>query len=766
MSTFGAVDVNITAASDEKPTKRRKRDAAFRQVHEIEFGLEVASRDPQSHLVDSVLCRFCSTFGREERVGRRRKSTTNIKFFKRPFRSDNYRSHLESQHPLRWEKYRVLSLEDKKKYFETGLLLEEKKKYFETGLGDGKQAPVGVVVDSVVVSSPHDATQTKTLHVRKNSLPMTPFKLVLDKSIVTTIIADLLFIPSESTGLTKEIILADFKSVESKNGGGFLGPSSEECEIILSDEKLFRLAIQYMKTGSSYKYVPLLLRTAEEVRASPSERDVSVMWAAGYARVICAINLQRIADCLAASWAFCISLDSSTAKWGFFDIRCRVYVDQAVEDFHLLAMPITDRHTGDVVFIMLSKLLDTVASDWRKKIVGVTTDGDETSTEVIRSLASHLEMRGLPGFARIWYGARRLDHAVEEAIKVVCTDSYICTLTHMVSYLRHQNKLVAELESKCPRIVNTKWRSIHKVTKWISDNRTSIKAYLDISHASCTPFWWVITSALNKVLIPVQEVFSKLQGQVTEVSQQRIELGVLVGTLCEFGEVKGPLSPLEIAQFEAQMMASHDRFAVGMDGIRGFVNDLGLFVNERMRELSTTEVEAVFKNVAQFLVSTVGGISNIVAAGDSSNEAGSSLPPVLPHQLAKSRGREITAIILNHSQRLKTSFSRTEMDKIGVEHAELCRAYSDEPSLKVALDDCDYETGFSSAWGLVQNRFKTLRTFAGGLATVYPQKTFTDSKFAEMNWDYDDGKSTMADLGLESILHSEQYERLETVATR
>ncbi|CAH0488589.1 unnamed protein product [Peronospora farinosa] len=54
---------------------------------------------------------------------------------------------------------------------------------------------------------------------------------------------------------------------------------------------------------------------------------------------------------------------------------------------------------------------------------------------------------------------------------------------------------------------------------------------------------------------------------------------------------------------------------------------------------------SVVKNIAISCVEMIAGLANILVELDSRNDAPASMPPVLPHQLVRLRGRELTDII-------------------------------------------------------------------------------------------------------------------------
>ncbi|KAI9913830.1 hypothetical protein PsorP6_006308 [Peronosclerospora sorghi] len=88
--------------------KRCKALERFQAHHELEYGLSISNLHPKTKEVEGVVCRFCQTFGREEKDGELRKRTANSKYFNAPF----------LQHPQRWQSYANLSAEDTKTYFD------------------------------------------------------------------------------------------------------------------------------------------------------------------------------------------------------------------------------------------------------------------------------------------------------------------------------------------------------------------------------------------------------------------------------------------------------------------------------------------------------------------------------------------------------------------------------------------------------------------------------------------------------------------------
>jgi hypothetical protein len=71
-----------------------KRSSEYVKANDDRFGLRVSSKAPNCNKVNSLQCRFCIAFGREEKVGAKRKLSTDVQGWIRPFRYDNIENHV------------------------------------------------------------------------------------------------------------------------------------------------------------------------------------------------------------------------------------------------------------------------------------------------------------------------------------------------------------------------------------------------------------------------------------------------------------------------------------------------------------------------------------------------------------------------------------------------------------------------------------------------------------------------------------------------
>ena len=206
----------------------------FQPSHAFDFGLKVVERDPNTKEVVSCHCEFCVYYGREAKVGTKRRKTTNIQYFKKPFQVENYKSHMELQHPAWWTKYSKLSIDGKKSYFQNDV--------------------------------PHQ--ETIQAHFQGTQVPHHEF---VDKTIVDGIIGDMYFHPEDEEQV-KEGALSIFQE------------NNAQCyRFTIKNPLQFSLVVHYLSIGVSFRMaVSILLRTKEHTGlgsvGSISEKSEVLCW--------------------------------------------------------------------------------------------------------------------------------------------------------------------------------------------------------------------------------------------------------------------------------------------------------------------------------------------------------------------------------------------------------------------------------------------------------------------------------------------------------
>ena len=84
------------------------------------------------------------------------------------------------------------------------------------------------------------------------------------------------------------------------------------------------------------------------------------------------------------NWPWC--------RWGslYLDVRIRFYLNGTINNFHILAIPMRERHTKAYPFGWVNKLLDVIAPIWRDQLIGIASDGASDMTGCIQGTVIRL----------------------------------------------------------------------------------------------------------------------------------------------------------------------------------------------------------------------------------------------------------------------------------------------------------------------------------------------------------------------------------------
>jgi hypothetical protein len=86
-------------------------------------------------------------------------------------------------------------------------------------------------------------------------------------------------------------------------------------------------------------------------------------------------------------------------------------------NFHLLALPLFDRHTGENMFDVLVPFLNAFYPQWRDILDGSSTDGARSMTGRLRGLSTRLGKCLSANVIRIWCGLHQLDLVMQSVFK-------------------------------------------------------------------------------------------------------------------------------------------------------------------------------------------------------------------------------------------------------------------------------------------------------------------------------------------------------------
>ncbi|RLN52538.1 hypothetical protein BBJ28_00023408 [Nothophytophthora sp. Chile5] len=463
---------------DVLPAKGKK-GSKFIDAHLSRFGLKIGTRNQQTQLVETVVCRFCLAFGKEDdslhenASSKPRRQSTTPKHFNR-FRTELFEGYMKRMHPLKWHDYTTLTTD------------EEKSDFFSS-------PPVPYVATMQAAFGSEGAIQ-----------------LTIKPAIINTIIGDLLFHPDDLEGVPHARAMAIF---------------TDEGKHFMIDEKnpsRFRLCVRFMSRGASFHMAAALVNDTKEETGIGRFGGCSDAVAARYARYVCAASLQDLSMHLGGVWAFSLALDCATHQGrSYTDVRCRFSLLGRLFNFHLLAIPLYNRHTAANIFNAVTKFMDALVPSWRHQLLGVATDGAATMVGNTNGVTTRLEQAAAYPIKRVWCGLHQLDLKMQIVFDNALNESYLGTLKSLIGYLRRQQNLITEMRTTCPKVADTRWLSMYQVTKWLCSNGFRVREYLVQTAAPCSPntVWWVFLYALREISREANAVFVSLQGRGTLIQQ-------------------------------------------------------------------------------------------------------------------------------------------------------------------------------------------------------------------------------------------------------
>ena len=217
----------------------------------------------------------------------------------------------------------------------------------------------------------------------------------------------------------------------------------------------FNLAVRYKSCGTSFRMASEVITCTYDVLDDPRLRHCRRQDVSNYIRVVCAVNLQHISDILCQSWGFSLALDSATHhSTSYLDIRFRVFVKKegTIVGVHGCALPMFDRHTGEVMFDIVAKFLNVLCPEWKIRLIGVASDGARNMTGRVAGVVTRLAsaMHENCPLTRIWCGAHQLDLVMEYIMNNVVKERFFGTMTAFITHLTRQLNLIAEMKTTCP----------------------------------------------------------------------------------------------------------------------------------------------------------------------------------------------------------------------------------------------------------------------------------------------------------------------------
>jgi hypothetical protein len=125
-------------------------------------------------------------------------------------------------------------------------------------------------------------------------------------------------------------------------------------EVVIKTPRRFNLCIDFVACGASFRMASRLMDCTRAESGLGIYGGCSAVVASNYTWLVCAYCLQTLSDVLRQVWAFSIALDGSIHQgMSYVDVRVRFHFAGKLLNFHLMAIPLFERHTGENMFNVL-----------------------------------------------------------------------------------------------------------------------------------------------------------------------------------------------------------------------------------------------------------------------------------------------------------------------------------------------------------------------------------------------------------------------------
>ncbi|KAE8966950.1 hypothetical protein PF005_g28659, partial [Phytophthora fragariae] len=552
------------------------RKTPFQDAHKLHYGLEVVACDAVG-AVCSVRCLFCRYFGREEATKGKRKRTKNIKYYKAPFRPQNYIEHNTTAHSAKWTEY--------------------------TDLGDSEKA--------VFFADLTSRSNQLVAHFETESAVL---RFSFPELIVTELIGKIFFnAEDEDDDMTVARALRVFGSVVD---GVF--------RVEIKKPMRFTLSVKHLRVGLSFRQTAAVIQQHYNVTGNSKLYGMTDAMTGTYARILVAYSFQRISNLIADPnmWGFAFACDITThTDRSFIDQRVRVAVDSVLVNLHLLAIPMFDRHTAVVQVRLIVRVLDILSANWRDKLIGISSDGENTMTGRHGGVVTLLEKEATHSVLRVWCAAHQMDLVMKAGFAIFGSGDFVKKTKDLIVHLRRQKKLSTEMGGAAKKLTN-RWLYMGNALQWIVTNHFRLEEHLGENEAVApTPSWWVNAAVVCGITVVVNVTFVKIQGKDVLLSQQMAEIELLVDSLRKLLQVQ----PVPSSEFESSAIDTiSTKYWLQEQHLLEFIHYQGTFIKHNMNSLGDADKSSVLRQLGKFVLHIIEGMELVQAERDSNNEAAAS----------------------------------------------------------------------------------------------------------------------------------------------
>ncbi len=421
-----------------------------------------------------------------------------------------------------------------------------------------------------------------------------------------------------------------------------------------------------------------------------------------------------------------------------------------------------DRH-GKVMFDMVSKFLIVFCPDWTIRLTSLAFDGARNTTNHVVGIITRLDTAMHDDCPLIWnwFGMHQLDLVMEHIMNDVVKECFFTIMTSFIIHITRQQKLIANMNTTCPRIVN-RWLSIEKVTKWFKIHHLKLLAHIESKQPASAPphFWWASLLVMQNFTSRTTIAFRSIQGLMTLLEQQQAALNDFIASFIDDVGVTGLLIIESIGNLDTSTHVINGLYVVFISSVQEFLSILATWMDALIQEANDVDYNNLCRDIGLVYVTACDQIDSICVHRDHNNNPfvdPTSLPPILPHELIKFTAAQYIRKICQHTFFLEHRYSSIQIDIITDEHKALIHVYQFEQVLKQGIDAMSGKLSFKDGWSLLGAWFPNLMDQCGVVTMLFPGTSTVESYFFVLCWEKDEYRKALSNFRLECVLQSKQY---------
>jgi hypothetical protein len=306
--------------------------------------------------------------------------------------------------------------------------------------------------------------------------------------------------------------------------------------------------------------------------------------------------------------------------------------------------------------------------------------------------------------------------------------------------------------------------------KWMLANKPEICTYFQVKQYANTPSteWWLVAMVVYNFLLNVNTTFATLQVDSAVISKQYGSLRALLLLLQDAcSSEHNPNATLrEQLQF-SDTAVSKGQFSIPKVGLDVFMRGIDVVAAELYEELDEPHRVTVTSATAVLYLHALNGLMVVIAGREAAGRESTPVPPCLPVELINTSYVDFVALVGGHKRALRALYGDAFLQSVCQQHKDLVRIVANEAQLSSQLHaKVEVDKVFSKSWSPCGSRFKELRQFSAGLATVMPTASRVEGDFSLICYRRNSYSAALTDFALEGTMYAKQYDDLRGAAAK